>query len=164
MAGSGPEKAELRTALAGFVGNVGLLTAGSGADRSGLVCTSVISPSGDPPRYLACVRTDASTLPLIRRFGCFAINALTADHQTLAERFAGFGGIKGAARYEGADWTVLQTGAPVLADAAAALDCRLEKLIDEDGYTIVIGLVRAVTSQPGRPGLVWWQGSFRAIG
>jgi len=161
---SAPDKTELRAALGGFVGNAGILTVGAGDQRSGLVCTSVISPTGDPPRYLACVGNSASALPLIREFSCFAINALTADHKWLAERFAGFGGIKGEARYEGATWTTLATGAPILADAAASLDCDVEKLIEEDGYTIVVGLVRAVASQAGRPALVWWQGGFRPIG
>lgn len=166
MAGEAPapDKADLRTALGGFVGNAGILTVGAGAERSGLVCTSVISPTGDPPRYLACVSNSASALQLIRQYGCFAINALSVGHKTLAERFAGFGGIKGEARYEGANWTTLVTGAPILTDAAASLDCEVEKLIEEDGYTIVIGLVRAVASHAGRPGLVWWQGGFKAIG
>lgn len=159
-----PDQASLRAALGGFVGNAGILTAGAGTERSGLVCTSVVSPTGDPPRYLACIGKSASALPLIRQFGCFAINALTAEHKTLAERFAGFGGVKGEARYAGAAWTTLVTGAPVLSDAAATLDCEVDKLLDEDGYTIVIGLVRAVSCQPGRPALLWWQGGFKTIG
>lgn len=159
-----PAKDALRAALGGFVGNAGILTASAGPDRSGLLCTSVVSPTGDPPRYLACVGQTASALPLIRRSGCFAINALTADHRRLAERFAGFGGITGDARYEGAEWITLATGAPVLADAAATLDCAVESLTDQDGYVIVVGRVRAVRSQPGRPALVWWQGGFHTLG
>ena len=113
---AGPNPAELRAALAAFAENAGIITAGMGADRTGLVCISVISPTSEPPRYLACIGNSASALPVIGRAGCFGVNSLTAKHEALARRFAGFGGVKGAARYEGAAWITLVTGAPILAD------------------------------------------------
>ena len=44
-----PSAGEFRDAMRNFVGNVSVLTAGSGEDRSGLVVTSAISLSADPP-------------------------------------------------------------------------------------------------------------------
>lgn len=160
---AGPDPAELRAALAAFAGNAGVITAGTGAERTGLVCTSVISPTSEPPRYLACIGNGASTLPVIERAGCFGVNSLTAKHEALARRFAGFGGVKGAARYADADWITLLTGAPILADAAAALDCALEEIIRRDQFTIVVGRVRAVRVTPAASGLIWWQGGFHAL-
>lgn len=161
--GAGPAPADLRAALAQFAGNGAIITAGRGEDRTGLFCTSVVAPTQDPPRYLACIGAAASTLPAIERHGCFGVNSLTPAHEGLARRFAGFGGVKGAARYEGAEWVTLTTGAPILADAAAALDCALEEVIRRDGYAIVIGRVRAVRVTAGAGGLVWWQGGFRPL-
>ena len=47
----------------------------------------------------------------------------------LADRFAGRTGLRGAARFEGLDWTRLATGAPLLPNAVAMIDCELEETI-----------------------------------
>jgi len=154
----------MKAAMAGFAGNAGIITAGEGEGRTGLFCTSVIAPTMAPPRYLACIGAGASALPVIAASGCFGVCALAAGQEAIGRRFAGFGGISGGARFEGADWTRLETGAPILADAAAALDCRVEEMIDRGDYTILIGAVVAAMAAPGRPGLVWWQGGMHPVG
>ncbi|TIT82273.1 MAG: hypothetical protein E5W45_02130, partial [Mesorhizobium sp.] len=53
----------------------------------------------------------------------FCVNVLLADQMAIAERFAGRGGLKGSARYEGASWSALATGALALEDSLAAVDC-----------------------------------------
>ena len=69
---------------------------------------------------------------------------LGAAHGELAERFAGRGGFKGAERFADGDWVSLVTGAPVLADALAAIDCRVEDIVERHTHAIVIGAVQAV--------------------
>lgn len=146
-----------------FVGNVSVLTVGDGEAATGLVVTSAISLSAEPPLLLACVSRSASSHALLESGGCFGWSSLGAAHQAVAERFSGFGGVKGAARYAGTDWETAVTGARLLAGAPVAFDCTVEELIVRATHSILIGRVRAIRSTTGAGALVYWQGGYRAL-
>ncbi len=152
-----------REATKAFVGNCSVITVGEGDEASGLVVTSVISPSADPPLLLAVVNRSASSHALLARYGRFGWSSLGRVHQAVAERFSGFGGVKGAARYQGADWETAVTGARLLVGAPAAFDCTVEEMIERDTHSILIGRVQAIRTTPGAGGLVYWNGAFRAL-
>lgn len=159
----GPTGKEFRDAMRAFVGNCSVLTVGDGEEASGLVVTSAISLSADPPLLLACVNRTASAHPLLVKYGRFGWSSLGAAHQAVAERFSGFGGVKGAARYEGAEWETAVTGARLLTGAPAAFDCTVEEMIDRATHTILIGRVRAVRVTSGAGALVYWNGGYRTL-
>ncbi|TNC73326.1 flavin reductase family protein [Rubellimicrobium roseum] len=158
----GPDKAAFRAALAAFAGPCSVVAAGRPGERTGLIVTSCVSPSADPPLLLAAISARASTLAAIEREGCFGWSVLGEAHEAVARRLAGFGGIKGEARFEGADWAALETGAPLLADAPATFDCTLEDLIPREGYTVVLGRVRALRIGHGGA-LLWHRGGWRPL-
>ncbi len=158
-----PEPKAFTDAMRALVGNCSVLTVGEGEDRTGLVVTSAISLSAEPPLLLACVNRNASSWPMFDRYRRFGWSSLGAQHQKVAERFSGFGGIKGPDRYDGADWVTAVTGAPLLADAPAAFDCEVEEMIDRATHSIVIGRVRAVRTNPGQGALIYWEGGFRDL-
>lgn len=161
-AGAGSE--EFRSAMRHFAGNVSVITVGTPGNRSGLVATSAVSLSVDPPLIIVCINRDSSSWPLFARFGHFAVNALTASHQEIADRFAGRGGHRGEARFELGQWLQGQTGAPLLDDAAVALDCRLEECIDRATHSILIGRVMQVrVRDEDAGGLVYWRGTYRPL-
>ena len=140
-------------------GSVSIVTAGTGDERTGLTATSAISLSLDPPTMLVCVNRSASAAPVIRRHGHFCVNVLAAHHRTLAERFAGKDGLKGAERYSGANWRALVTGALALEDALAAIDCEVDDLVEHHSHLIAIGAVRALYVHGGEP-LVYSGGRY----
>jgi flavin reductase (DIM6/NTAB) family NADH-FMN oxidoreductase RutF len=152
-----------RDAMRAFVGNCSVITVGDGDEASGLVVTSAISLSADPPLLLACVNRSASSHPLIARYGRFGWSSLGAAHQAVAERFSGFGGVKGPDRYAGAEWETAVTGAQLLRGAPTAFDCTVEEMIDRATHSIVIGRVQAIRTTPGAGALIYWQGGFRAL-
>lgn len=158
-----PSARDFRGAMRNFVGNVSVITVGVKGVRSGLVVTSAISLSAEPPLLLACINQGASSWPLLKQYGCFGWNSLGAGHQAVAERFSGFGGEKGEERYGGADWVQAETGAPLLADAAVAFDCTVEEMIDRATHSILIGRVRAIRETPGQGALIYWNGAYRAL-
>lgn len=158
-----PDSKSFRAATRAFVGNCSVITVGDGDEASGLVVTSVISPSADPPLLLACVNRAASSHDLLHRYGRFGWSSLGAAHQKVAERFSGFGGVTGAARYDGADWETAVTGARLLVGAPAAFDCTVEEMIPRETHSILIGRVRAIRETPGTGALVYWNGGFRAL-
>lgn len=81
----------------------------------------------------------------------------------MAERFSGFGGIKGKDRYESAEWVTLKTGAALLSDAVAAFDCSLDEMIDRGTHSIVIGSVEAVRTRDAGQALIYWRGGYRPL-
>lgn len=160
---SEPSAKDFTNALRALVGNCSVLTVGDGADRSGLVVTSAISLSADPPLLLACVNRSSSSWPLLDKYRRFGWSSLGAAHQAIAERFSGFGGIKGADRYEGAEWDSAVTGALLLRGAPASFDCEVDEMIDRGTHSIVIGRVRAVRETPGAGALIYWNGAFQSL-
>ncbi|KAG1648218.1 FMN reductase (NADH) RutF 2 [Nymphon striatum] len=139
-----------------LVGNCSVITVGDGDDRSGLVVTSAISLSADPAMLLACVNRGSSSWPLLDKYQRLGWSSLGADHQKVAENFSGFGGVKGADRYAGAQWESAETGALLLKGAPAAFDCEVEELIDRGTHSIVIGRVRAIRTTANAGALIYW--------
>ncbi len=101
----------LKQAMRRLVGGVVVITAGSGEDRVGLTATSAVSLCVDPPTMLVCVNRASSTWPVIVKRQHFCVSILAAGHRPVAERFAGIGSLRGPARYAGAEWTTMASGA-----------------------------------------------------
>ncbi len=78
---------------------------------------------------------------MLKRHGFFGINILAADQLDIAERFSGKGGLKGAERFTGAQWTTRRSGVPLLVGALAAIDCAVEEAIERHSHAIIIGRV-----------------------
>jgi flavin reductase (DIM6/NTAB) family NADH-FMN oxidoreductase RutF len=154
---------QFRDAMRALVGNCSIITVGDGDRASGLVVTSAISLSAEPPLLLACVNRSSSSHPLLAEYGRFGWSSLGAAHQRVAERFSGFGGVQGPARYDGAEWETAVTGARLLKGAPAAFDCRVEEMIDRATHTILIGRVVAVRTTPGAGALTYWNGRYLAL-
>ena len=134
----------LRDAMRRSAGGVSIITAGRGLERAGMTVTSAISQTMAPPTMLVAVDLTASTLPVLTAKGHFAVNIPSARQVDVAERFAGRGGLKGAARYAGAEWFRLGSGTWGLVDALAVIDCRVEEIIERHSHAIVLGAVEAV--------------------
>ncbi|MCA6123145.1 flavin reductase family protein [Bradyrhizobium sp. WSM 1704] len=154
---------EFRGAMRHLTGGVSVITAGRGRDISGMTVTSVSSLSVDPPSLIVSINRAASSWPLIARHGVFGVNILTADQLDIAERFTGKGGLKGAERFAGAEWTTRASGVPLLAGALAALDCEVEETIERHSHAIVIGRVLDVVSSNRTAALAYWHGEYVAI-
>jgi flavin reductase (DIM6/NTAB) family NADH-FMN oxidoreductase RutF len=151
-----------KDAMRQMAGGVSVITAGVGEERTGLTVISAVSLSMTPPTMVVCVNRSASAWSVIHRRRHFCVNALGAHHQSVADRFAGGGGVKGAARYEGANWSALATGALALDDCVASVDCEVEEFVERHSHTIVIGAVRAVRMKGGPP-LLYSQGQYGAF-
>ena len=155
----------LRHAMRHMAGGVCVITAGLAEDRTGLTATSATSLSMQPPTMLICVNRAASAWPVIRRHHHFAVNILAAHQHDIAERFAGRGGLKGAARYAGADWIELASGASGLNGALAVIDCTVEEIIERHSHGIIIGAVVSATlgSDVSADPLVYGHGRFAPL-
>jgi flavin reductase (DIM6/NTAB) family NADH-FMN oxidoreductase RutF len=153
-----------RQAMRYLASGVSILAAGGPGDRAAITATSVTSLSVEPPTLLICISRNSSLAPILQRHGHFSANFLSASQQHLAERFAGRGGVNGGERFDAGDWISLVSGAPVLANALASIDCDVEEIIDRHTHSIVIGRVLAVRTEGGDEALAHWHGAFSAVG
>lgn len=154
---------DFRNAMRQLTGGVSVITAGRGKDISGMTVTSVSSLSVDPPALIVSINREASSWPLVKRYRFFGVNILTADQVDIAERFTGKGGLKGADRFIGGEWTTGPSGVPLLASALAAIDCEVEDIVERPSHAIVIGRVLDVTVSSRTAALAYWQGQYVAI-
>ncbi|WP_092497116.1 flavin reductase family protein [Faunimonas pinastri] len=154
-----PIPASLKEAMRHLVGGVSVVTAGLGDERTGATVTSAHSLSVDPETMVVSINRSSSTWFAIQKTGHFCVNLLRADQQDVADRFAGRGGIKGPQRYEGARWSVLETGAAALDDAVASVDCEVEHILERHSHAVIFGAVRAVVIRGG-PALVYSHGRY----
>ncbi len=154
---------DFRSAMRQLTGGVSVITAGRGRDISGMTVTSVSSLSVDPPALIVSINREASSWPLVKRYGFFGVNILTSDQIDIADRFTGKGGLKGADRFAGARWMTRASGVPLLAGALAAIDCEVEDIVERHSHAIVIGRVLDVAVSARTAALAYWQGRYVAI-
>jgi flavin reductase (DIM6/NTAB) family NADH-FMN oxidoreductase RutF len=139
------DSAAFRQAMRALPSGVAIVACGEGEARAGCTATSLASLSLTPPTLVVCLARSSSTLAALRDAGAFSINLLAARHRALAHRFSGHSGVHGPRRFDGAQWTTLATGAPVLTDAIAAFDCLVEEVIERHSHAIVLGAVVSLT-------------------
>jgi flavin reductase (DIM6/NTAB) family NADH-FMN oxidoreductase RutF len=154
---------DFRGAMRHLAGGVSVITVGLGKEITGMTVTSVSSLSVDPPTLIVSINRESSSWPLLKRFGFFGVNILTADQIEVAERFTGKGGLKGAARFAGAQWITRASGVPLLAGALAAIDCEVEDIVERHSHAIVIGRVLDIQASTRTAALAYWQGQYLAI-
>jgi hypothetical protein len=77
----------------------------------------------EPPLVLVCADRSSTTRPLIDASGVFAVNILARDQEALSNRFASKK--EESRRFEGLEYDLGPTGAPLLRGVVANLDCRV---------------------------------------
>ena len=154
---------DFRGAMRHLAGGVSVITVGRGKDITGMTVTSVSSLSMEPPSLVVSINRASSSWPLLKRHGFFGVNILTADQLDVAERFTGAGGLKGAERFAGAEWTTGPSGVPLLVGALAAIDCEAEDIIERHSHAVVIGRVRDLRLSSRTAALAYWQGQYVAV-
>ena len=132
-------------------------------ERSGLTATAVCSLALTPPRVLASVNMGGQTYELLSKSRCMSVNILAEDHAELARRFAVKRAHLGEDRFAVGDWRERVTGAPVLNDALAGLDCRITEIVPLDTHAILICTVEDVVFGPKRPPLINFEGAYASL-
>lgn len=125
----------------------------------GMACNSFTSVSLDPPLVSFCAGNASETWPGIREAHRFAVNVLSEAQHELGHRFAA----KGINRFEGVPWHPSSGGSPLLDEALAWLDCRIEAEHAAGDHTIVIGRVLELDVAGAGSPLVFFRGDFGAL-
>ncbi|WP_282780457.1 MULTISPECIES: flavin reductase family protein [unclassified Nocardia] len=145
----------LRAVLAQWAtGVVVVTTIRDDGGRHGMTASSFTSVALDPPLVSISLTTASTTCRLIRRSGVFAINVLGHDHEEIGRRFA-TASDDPAARFALGDWDTAPSGAAILTDAVAWLDCAVAACHPAGDHTIVLGLVQDAARPRPAPPLIY---------
>lgn len=151
-------EARFRHVLGHLAGGVAVVTSlGPDGGPRGLTATAVCSVSLDPPLVLASLARTSHTHEGVRQSGVFALNLLAGDQEALAVRFAR----EDPRKFEGLEVDTAATGAPLLAEALAFVDCTVEREIPAGDHTLFLGRAEAaaVRRDGGEP-LVYHLGRY----
>ena len=153
---------DFRDALRHFASGVTIVTVKAGEKVHGLTVSAFASISPEPPLVAVVIDHRHRAHPVIERPGAvFAVNILRQEQAELSERFAW---IQEEDRFSMGEWTTAATGAPVLADAAAWLDCTLHSRSPAGTHTIYVGEVQAsAVPRPEQAPLVYWNREYRQL-
>jgi flavin reductase (DIM6/NTAB) family NADH-FMN oxidoreductase RutF len=130
---------DFTAALRQYAAGVCLLTVRDDIDDVGSTVSSVMSVSADPPLVAAGVAAGGYLAELLGAVGTCALNLLAAEHGVLASGFASTGRPSARHLLEPVRWRRAgHSGAIVLDDAGAALDCRVDRLVPAGDHVIAL--------------------------
>lgn len=153
--------AEFKKALGSWASGVSIVTTKLGDAVSGMTVSAFNSVSADPPIVLVCINKSATSCPLIKESGNFGVNILQTGQQNASNDFANFK--TKDTRWNNVKYSTAVTGAPLLDDAMAVLDCKVIQAVDAGSHTVFFGSVEAVEVREGDP-LMYFRGGYRTVG
>jgi flavin reductase (DIM6/NTAB) family NADH-FMN oxidoreductase RutF len=140
-----PDPADLFRRITTGVYVIGVAHAGR---RNAFTAAWITQVSFDPLLIALSVNQEHASYPLLVDGGGFVVNVLRRDHLHLAEAFGTRSG-RDTDKLAGMDWRPADSGAPILTDAVAWLECRVHDLHPAGDHVIVLG--RPVAGELVRP-------------
>ncbi len=149
---------DLRKVLSCWATGVTVVTARASDRIHGMTVSAFTEVSLDPPLVIICADKASLTHPVIAEGRVFAVNILGRDQEDLARRFASKE--EEHRRFEGLAYQTGKTGAPLLEDTVAALDCRVVAAHDAGDHVIYIGAVEGLRLSGDREPLLYHGGCY----
>jgi len=149
-----------RSVLGRFASGITIVTARDADGRDyGMTISAFCSVSLTPPLVLICVDHEASSHRTLLEARHFGVSILAAHQEPLSRRFSGADEDK---RFDGIGYVRGLTGAALLDDALAHIECRRVAQYDAGDHTVVIGEVEAAVAHGHRP-LLYYRGGYAQL-
>jgi flavin reductase (DIM6/NTAB) family NADH-FMN oxidoreductase RutF len=149
-----------RSVLGRFASGVTVVTARDRNDRDhGMTVSAFCSVSLAPTLILICVEQSASSHDVLLDVSHFAVNVLSTHQEPISRRFAGTDELQ---RFDGLGYTRGVTGAALLDDALAHIECRRFSHHDAGDHTVIIGEVEAAIAHYDSP-LIYYRGGYTQL-
>jgi flavin reductase (DIM6/NTAB) family NADH-FMN oxidoreductase RutF len=147
-----------------FATGVTVLTVRDGGLLHGMTANAFASVSLSPTLILVCIEKGNTTHDFISRSGSFAMNILSATQELLARRFAKQIVVP-TDPFADLAYHSAATGAPILDDCIAYVDCHVIATHAAGDHTIFVGRVEAAGfgSAHEQAPLVWFNGDYAEI-
>ena len=150
---------EFRNALSRFASGISVVSTKDAAGAlHGITVSAFCSVSLDPPMILICIEKATASHYAFEESKAFVVNILDESQRGLSERFAA----PFSDKFEDVEFEIGIEGVPVLRDALASLECRLETAYDGGDHSIFVGMVERTTIRGGNP-LIHFEGEYRTI-
>jgi flavin reductase (DIM6/NTAB) family NADH-FMN oxidoreductase RutF len=124
----------------------------------GLTVNSFSSVSLDPPLILICLGHAVAAIDVFRQARHFSLSVLRANQRALSERFAA----PMDNRFDSLAWRRGQTGAPLLDDALARIECLTVRRFSAGDHDLFIGEMIAASVEEGEP-LIYFASEYREL-
>jgi flavin reductase (DIM6/NTAB) family NADH-FMN oxidoreductase RutF len=165
----GVSEDEFKAAMARLAAGVVLVTAhdpeeGARGEDVGMTATAFLSVSLDPPLVLISVRDGSRMDELLERQPLWAASLLAEGQRQAAGRFAMKGRLSDRLLFQDLPHDRgAVSGAPLVRDALAAVECRTEQRVRAGDHTLTVGRVLASRVAPADRGpLLYYRGRYRA--
>ena len=125
---------------------VNVVTTDGPAGRHGVTVSAMVSVSADTPRptLLVCIHHLSPVAAALLENRVFCVNVLREDQAHISDSFAGRTAARDEAKFECTAWTRQVTGAPRVADALVAFDCRVTASERVGSHFVVFGSVEDI--------------------
>lgn len=153
---SGPDAMAYRDVLGRFGSGVVVVAGMADGIPAGLTCQSFIAVSLDPPLVAVSPSIRSRSWRRIQPSGAFAVNVLTAQQRQLCLTFADGGGRD---KFATTGWHRAPSGSPVIDNALAWVDCRIESVRQAGDHFLVLARVEHLQGRSGEP-LMFYRGGF----
>lgn len=157
------EKQAYREAMARLGAAVNVITSDGPGGRAGFTASAVCSVTDSPPTLLVCANRTNDSYPAMKSNAVLCVNTLASAHEDLSPVFAGMTEHTMEARFEGATWHPLVTGAPVLDGALVAFDCRIDQIIEVGTHDVFICSVEGVEVGTAHEGLIYYARGYHRV-
>jgi flavin reductase (DIM6/NTAB) family NADH-FMN oxidoreductase RutF len=124
----------------------------------GLTVSSFTPVSIEPPLILICIDHGCVFLQHFRACSHFAVNVLSESQRHISVVFA----CQDEGRFDGVEWDLGSSGAPLLRGSTATFECQLAAVIEAGDHAIFLGEVVGAESQPGQP-LLYFNREYRSL-
>ncbi len=161
MVDSFPDQDALRNVLGHFTTGVTVVTTMTAVGPIGMTANSFSSVSLDPPLVLFSVSRASQLCTHLTKTGSFAVNILNAEQQNLSRQFSR----PGLHRFGGMSWTRWMTGAPILPDVLAVIECVVTDIHEGGDHFITVGRVveAGLRAAEERRPLIFFRGAYREL-
>jgi flavin reductase (DIM6/NTAB) family NADH-FMN oxidoreductase RutF len=130
-----------KTALRMIPYGLYVLTADDGKGNVGAATINFVTQSSfAPPLVTLGVKADSGAYHILKETGAFALNVLGKDQKGAAFAFFKPAKVEGD-KISGMAFIKGTTGAPLLTDAPAAIECKVRKIVEEGDHHVVIAEV-----------------------
>jgi flavin reductase (DIM6/NTAB) family NADH-FMN oxidoreductase RutF len=127
-----------------------VLTADAGGGEIAAATVNWVTQTAfEPPLVAVAVKADSQAYAQLKKAGAFALNVLGKEHKGVAFTFFKPAAVEGD-RISGQPFVKGTTGAPLLTETPASLECRVRSIVAEgDHHVVVAEVVEAhLRSQP----------------
>ena len=154
---------DFKGALGSWAAGVTVVTTRHNGLVYGITVSSFSSLSMDPTLIIVCLQNSNHLARLVTDSQTFAVSILADDQQAVSNYFSVSGRDPVPAfdpKIKTIEW---HTGAPIIADSLAHLDCELEEAISGGDHTIAVGRVLGAAYRAEAMPLLYFRRSYRSI-